>query len=48
MYGIHEREFETKVVDVRKNCLDIVLNVGVFYITEAVIVKVLLFLVVEE
>jgi len=32
----------------RKARLDIVLNVGVFYITEVVIVKVLLFLVVEE
>jgi len=32
----------------RKEGLDNVLNVGVFYISEAVIVKVLLFLVVEE
>jgi hypothetical protein len=32
----------------RKDCLDIVLNVDVFYIVEAVTVKELLFLIVGE
>ena len=31
-----------------KNCLDIISNIGVFYKTEAVFVKELLFLIVEE
>ena len=43
-----KEDFETKGIEVRKNCLDIVLNIGVSYILEAVIVKELLFLIIEE
>jgi len=32
----------------QKDCLDIISNIGVFYKTEAVFVKELLFLIVEE
>ena len=43
-----KEDFETKGIEVRKNCLDIVLYVGVSYIVEAVIVKELLFPIIEE
>lgn len=37
-----------KEIEMRKYCLDIVLYVGVSYISEIVIVKELLFLIIEE
>ncbi len=43
-----EEDFEIKGIEMRKNRLDIVLNIGVSYIVEAVIVKELLFLIIEE
>ncbi len=43
-----KEDFDTKGIEVRKNCLDIVLNIGVSYIVEAVIVKELLFPIIEE
>jgi len=48
MYEFHQKEFESKGVDMRKTHLDIVLNVDVFYRVEAVTVKELLSLIVGE
>ena len=48
MYELHEKEFEIQGIEMRKNDLDNILNIGVSYILEAVIVKELLFLIIEE